>query len=136
MFAEIATAVLATVFQFSIVAIIIAAGLVWYARRHRKPWIIKAARITISAILGVFGVFRCHCLDARRPGLCWLWMELENCISTSLAIIFGMIVMGLTISLIPLMLALGVSSIITLSSPVVLYLVYPVTLYFVRRDCH
>lgn len=138
MFAAIVSTTLALVFQISIVAVILTALVVWAAKKYKCPKLIRVARLMVTFILGTFGVFRCKCLDTmehRKPGYCWLWMELENCLSTSLAVLFGMIIMGLTISLIPLMISGGVTSIITLASPVALYMIYPLTLYGVKRDC-
>lgn len=138
MFAAIVSMTLAYVFQISIFAVLCTAFVVWLAKRKKCPELIKLARFLVAFILGIFGVFRCKCLDTtdhRKPGFCWFWMELENCVSTSLALVFGAIVMGLTLSLIPLMISGGITSIITLASPVALYMVYPLTLYGVKRDC-
>lgn len=135
MFAAILSATLSVVFQISILAVLLVALLVWSGRKFRNPTIIKMARISVGLLLGTFGVFHCKCPDTRRPGFCWLWMELENCVSTAQAIIFGAIIMGITLSLTPLMISAGVTSLVTLASPYILYLIYPATLYAVRRDC-
>ena len=137
MFAVILSTTLAIVFKVSIALVLLTAIIVWAAQRYRLPFLIKTSKFLRSFILGVFGVFRCHCTDikdTRKPGFCWLWMELENCISTLMAIAVGAIIMSLTLSLIPLMMVGGVTSFGTLATPVALYLVYPITLYAVRRD--
>lgn len=81
--------------------------------------------------MGSFGVCKYNCHGDTK--YCWLWMELENPVSIALAVSFGMILMALTLALIPLMLAGGVTAYFTLFSPILMYSIYPITMYLVRK---
>ncbi|QBX07000.1 hypothetical protein CPT_Spivey_041 [Klebsiella phage Spivey] len=136
MFASLVTIMLLKIFQFGIVFFSATWILIRGAIYFRRTRLARVARWLLHFVFGIFGVFRCPCEKKRGTGFCWLWLGLENCFSLSLALLFGMIVLAVTLAFIPLMYAGGVTSILTLTSPVLMYSVYPITLFFVRRGKH
>lgn len=136
MFAGLVTAMLFKIFQCGIVFFSLTWILIRGAIYFRKTKLARLARWLLHVSFGVFGVFRCPCEKKRGTGFCWLWLELENYVSLSLALLFGMILLAISAAFVPLLYAGGVTSVITLASPIVMYLVYPITLFFVRSGKH
>ena len=135
MFASIVSAMIGSIMLYSIFMFIFVILVVMLALHTRNGYIARIARVLINVSLGIFGVFRCDCHCKGSTGYCWMWMELENCVSTVLAVLTGMVLMGVTLSLIPLMTFGGVTSLVTLYTPVLLYALYPMILFLVRKRC-
>lgn len=131
MFAELFTMMLLGVWKLSLVVFMIMILLTIFALVTQNNMLKKIIHGLEYIIMGTFGVCKCRC--QRNTKYCWLWMELENCISIALAVSFGMILMALTLALIPLMLAGGVTAYFTLFSPILMYSIYPITMYLVRK---
>lgn len=133
MFAAIVSMMLSRVMLYSIILFVFVVLVIMLALYTRNGYIAKFARIAINISLGIFGVFPCKGDKIGRTKYCWMWMKLENCFSIILAVLTGMVVMSLNFSLIPLMIAGGVTSLVTIYAPVALYLVSLLTLFLVRR---
>ncbi|WDR22124.1 hypothetical protein PJM41_0039 [Salmonella phage vB_SenS_UTK0009] len=131
MFAEMFTMVLLGIWKISLVVFVLLIIMTIVALVTQNNFLKKVINGLEYIIMGTFGVCKCRC--QRNSNYCWLWMELENCISVALAVSFGMIIMALTLALIPLMLAGGVTSFVTLFSPIIMYSLYPITGYLVRK---
>lgn len=131
MFAELFTMMLLGVWKISLVVFILMIILTVVALVTQNDTLKKVVHGLEYIIMGTFGVCKCKC--QRNTKYCWLWMELENCVSIALAVSFGMILMALTLALIPLMLAGGVTAYFTLFSPILMYSIYPITMYLVRK---
>ncbi|QGH45159.1 hypothetical protein [Bacteriophage Eos] len=135
MFASIVSAMFGSILLYSTIMYIFVALVVFIALKTRRRSVARVARVLINISLGIFGVFQCDCKCRKRPGYCWMWMELEHCISILFAILTGVVIMGFTLSLIPLMTLGGVTSVVTLYTPVLMYIMYPLILFLVRRKC-
>ncbi|AJA41554.1 putative membrane protein [Escherichia phage DT57C] len=133
MFAEIFTMMLLGIWKISLVVFVLMVVFTIIALTTRNSLLIKVIHGLEYIIMGSFGVCKCNC--HRDSKYCWLWVELENPISIALAVSFGMILMALTLALIPLMLAGGVTAYFTLFSPILMYSIYPITMYLVRKRC-
>ncbi|AIW03989.1 hypothetical protein HWC75_gp118 [Salmonella phage 1-19] len=131
MFAELFTMILLGIWKISLVIFILMIILTVVALVTQNDTLKKVVHGLEYIIMGTFGVCKCNC--QRNTKYCWLWMELENCITVALAVSFGMILMALTLALIPLMLAGGVTAYFTLFSPILMYSIYPITMYLVRK---
>lgn len=131
MFAELFTMMLLGIWKISLVVFVLMIVFTIIALTTRNSLLIKVIHGLEYIIMGSFGVCKCNC--HRNTKYCWLWMELENPISIALAVSFGMILMALTLALIPLMLAGGVTAYFTLFSPILMYSIYPITMYLVRK---
>lgn len=131
MFAELFTMMLLGIWKISLVVFVLMIVFTILALTTRNNLLIKVINGLEYIIMGSFGVckYNCH----RDTKYCWLWMELENPISIALAVSFGMILMALTLALIPLMFAGGVTAYFTLFSPILMYSIYPITMYLVRK---
>lgn len=135
MFSSIVSAMFGSILLYSIIMYLIVALVVFIALKTRRRSVARLARVLINVSLGIFGVFQCDCKCKKRSGYCWMWMELEHCVSILFAILTGVVVMGFTLSLIPLMTLGGVTSLVTLYTPIVMYIMYPTILFLVRRKC-
>lgn len=133
MFAAIVSMMLSRLMLYSIALFIFVVLVIMLALYTRNGYIARFARMSISVSLGIFGVFPCKGDKIGRTIYCWMWMKLDSCFSVILAVFTGIVVMGFNFSLIPLMIAGGVTSLITIYAPVALYLVSLLTLFLVRR---
>lgn len=133
MFAELFTMTLLSVWKISLVVFVLMIILTVVALVTQNDTLKKIVHGLEYIIMGIFGVCSCNSECQKATKYCWLWMELENCISVALATSFGMILMAFTLALIPLMLAGGVTSYFTLFSPILMYSIYPITMYLVRK---
>lgn len=131
MFAELFTMMLLSIWKISLVVFILMIVLTIVALVTQNDLLKRVIKVLEYIIMGTFGVCRCKC--QRNTKYCWLWMELENSVSIALAVSFGMILMALTLALIPLMLAGGVTAYFTLFSPILMYSIYPTTMFLVRK---
>lgn len=131
MFAELFTMMLLGIWKISLVVFVALIIFTIVALVTRNNLLIKIIQGLEYIIMGSFGVCNYNCLGDTK--YCWLWMELENPVSIALAVSFGMILMALTLALIPLMLAGGVTAYFTLFSPILMYSIYPITMYLVRK---
>ena len=130
MFAELFTMMLLGIWKISLVVFIALIIFTIIALVTRNNLLVKIIQGLEYIIMGSFGVCKYNCHGDTK--YCWLWMELENPVSIALAVSFGMILMALTLALIPLMLAGGVTAYFTLFSPILMYSIYPITMYLVR----
>lgn len=130
MFAELFTMMLLGIWKMSLVVFVALIIFTIIALVTRNNLLIKIIQGLEYIIMGSFGVCKYNCHGDTK--YCWLWMELENPVSIALAVSFGMILMALTLALIPLMLAGGVTAYFTLFSPILMYSIYPITMYLVR----
>lgn len=130
MFAELFTMMLLGIWKISLVVFVALIIFTIIALVTRNNLLIKIIQGLEYIIMGSFGVCKYNCHGDTK--YCWLWMELENPVSIALAVSFGMILMALTLALIPLMLAGGVTAYFTLFSPILMYSIYPITMYLVR----
>ena len=135
MFATIVSSMLGSILLYSTIMFVLVALVVFIALKTRNGSIARVARLLINFSLGIFGVFRCDSHHKGGKGYCWMWMELENCVSILFAILTGMVIMGFTLSLIPLMIYGGIVSWVTLYTPVLMYILYPAIAFLVRRKC-
>lgn len=131
MFAELFTMMLLGIWKVSLVVFVALIIFTIIALVTRNNLLIKIIQGLEYIIMGSFGVCKYNCHGDTK--YCWLWMELENPVSIALAVSFGMILMALTLALIPLMLAGGVTAYFTLFSPILMYSIYPITMYLVRK---
>lgn len=131
MFAELFTMMLLGIWKISLVVFVALIIFTIIALVTRNNLLIKIIQGLEYIIMGSFGVCKYNCHGDTK--YCWLWMELENPVSIALAVSFGMILMALTLALIPLMLAGGVTAYFTLFSPILMYSIYPITMYLVRK---
>lgn len=131
MFAELFTMMLLGIWKISLVVFVLMIVFTIIALVTRNNLLIKIIQGLEYIIMGSFGVCKYNCHGDTK--YCWLWMELENPVSIALAVSFGMILMALTLALIPLMLAGGVTAYFTLFSPILMYSIYPITMYLVRK---
>lgn len=131
MFAELFTMMLLGIWKISLVVFVALIIFTIIALVTKNNLLIKIIQGLEYIIMGSFGVCKYNCHGDTK--YCWLWMELENPISIALAVSFGMILMALTLALIPLMLAGGVTAYFTLFSPILMYSIYPITMYLVRK---
>lgn len=131
MFAELLTMMLLGIWKISLVVFVALIIFTIIALVTRNNLLIKIIQGLEYIIMGSFGVCKYNCHGDTK--YCWLWMELENPVSIALAVSFGMILMALTLALIPLMLAGGVTAYFTLFSPILMYSIYPITMYLVRK---
>ncbi|AKN44469.1 hypothetical protein BI021_gp130 [Salmonella phage NR01] len=131
MFAELFTMMLLGIWKISLVVFVLMIVFTILALTTRNSLLIKVIHGLEYIIMGSFGVCKYNCHGDTK--YCWLWMELENPVSIALAVSFGMILMALTLALIPLMLAGGVTAYFTLFSPILMYSIYPITMYLVRK---
>lgn len=131
MFAELFTMTLLGIWKISLVVFILMIILTVVALVTQNDLLKRVVQWLEYIIMGTFGVCKCKC--QRNTKYCWLWMELESCLSVALAVSFGMILMALTLALIPLMLAGGVTAYFTLFSPILMYSIYPITMFLVRK---
>lgn len=130
MFAELFTMMLLGIWKISLVVFVALIIFTIIALVTRNNLLIKIIQGLEYIIMGSFGVCKYNCHGDTK--YCWLWMELENPVSIALAVSFGMILMALTLALIPLMLVGGVTAYFTLFSPILMYSIYPITMYLVR----
>lgn len=133
MFAAIVSMMLSRLMLYSIFLFIFVVVSIMLALYTRNGYLAKFARAAINISLGIYGVFPCKGDKIGRTKYCWMWMKLENCFSIILAVLTGMVIMGFNFSLIPLMIAAGVTSTVTIYAPIALYLVSLLTLFLVRR---
>lgn len=131
MFAELFTMTLLGIWKISLIVFVLMIILTIVALVTQNDLLKRVIQRLEYIIMGTFGVCKCKC--QRNTKYCWLWMELESCLSVALAVSFGMILMALTLALIPLMLAGGVTAYFTLFSPILMYSIYPITMFLVRK---
>lgn len=133
MFAAIVSMMLSRLMLYSLFLFLFVVLVIMLALYTRNGHIARFARIAINISLGIFGVFPCKGDKVGRTIYCWMWIKLDSCFSIILAVLTGIVIMGFNFSLIPLMIASGVTSVITIYAPIVLYLVSLLTLFLVRR---
>lgn len=131
MFAELFTMMLLNIWKISLILFVLVIVLTIVALVSQSDLLKRVTRVLECIIMGIFGVCKCKCQGSTK--YCWLWMELESSISVALAASFGMILMALILALIPLMLAGGVTAYFTLLSPIVMYSIYPLVMFLVRK---
>lgn len=132
MFAILFTSSLMGVWQVSLFVLVLTLMTMILSFVSRSKTLITVTSTLESVFMGIFGVYRCSC-PKHGSSYCWLWFGLNSYFSAALAVSFGMLFLALQIAFVLLMLAAGITSIVTLSSPIITYFLYPITLYLLRK---
>ena len=80
--------------------------------------------------LGLFGLFECRC--GGYAVYSYAWVPIRSHMLVALLVYLGICILTLHISLSIWLFWMGVTSMVTLASPIITYLIYPLTLYILR----
>lgn len=93
------------------------------------------ARLTLffeKLIFGFYGMFKCV---NKSSNYSFLGIELESNLATAVCFSIGMWVFSLHLAILLHLLFIGVTSVYVLSSPMILYLAYPLVMFAFRKKC-
>ncbi|QYC51615.1 hypothetical protein key_124 [Erwinia phage KEY] len=92
----------------------------------------KATLFCEKVLFGFFGVFKC----VNKPSnYSFFGIELESNLATAVCFSIGMWVFSLHLAILLHLLFIGVASVYVLSSPMILYLAYPLVMFAFRKKC-
>lgn len=92
----------------------------------------KVTLICEKIVFGFFGVFKCV---NKSSNYSFLGIELESNLATAVCFSIGMWVFSLHLAVLLHLLFIGVASVYVLSSPMILYLAYPLVMFAFRKKC-